>query len=314
MITRRGYAAAAAVALTLTPVVTGCTGSAAVHPAGAGTPRSAVTPMPVIATATPSRPSDIVLPITPYLFTDAQSSQLVAAHVKLASACMRRYGFGYSVPAAPVAPEQLPVNESRYGVMTPDQARYGYHFMAVEMKRLRAGAAPIQDPPKVTPAMAAVLWGSSSGPVDGRSVPSGGCNGEATTELGGRNGRYGDPDIAESIQADSYDRSQSDPRVLKAFAAWSACMRADGYDYPSPNAATNDPRWSASAEPSAAEIATARADVACKRRTNLVGVWASVESAYQDAAIELNADSLRQARATMQRELRTAATLLGSSQ
>ena len=65
---------------------------------------------------------------------------------------------------------------------------------------------------------------------------------------------------------------------------------------------------------SAAEIATARADVACKRRTDLVGIWFSVESAYQGAAIRLNAAALGQAKATMQQELRTAATLLGSSQ
>ncbi|HEY3483105.1 MAG TPA: hypothetical protein VGL02_29870, partial [Streptomyces sp.] len=147
-----------------------------------------------------------------------------------------------------------------------------------------------------------------------RNVPSGGCNGEATAALGGKDGRYGNPDIAESIQADSFTRSQSDARVLKAFAAWSACMRTSGYVYKDPNAATDDPRWAASADPTAAEIATARADVACKRRTDLVGVWSSVESAYQGAAIHLNATALQQARTTMQHELRAAATLLGSSQ
>lgn len=310
---RRDYAETAVVALFLTVAVTGCASAAGGHSATAGNAKQAVTPLPVTVTATASRPSDIVLPIAPYLFTDAQSSRLVAAHTELVSACMKRYGFDYGVATAKAPSEQLPANESRYGVMTPDQARYGYHFMAVEMSRQQAGTAPTQAPPKVTPAMAAVLSGRTGGPVNGRSVPEGGCNAEATTELGGKNGRYGNPDIAESIQADSFTGSQSDARVLKAFAAWSACMRASGYDYKDPDAATNDRRWAASAEPTGAEIATAQADVACKRRTNLVGIWSSVEAAYQRAAIELNAGSLRQARATMQRELRTAATLLGPS-
>jgi hypothetical protein len=272
-----------------------------------------VSPLPVTATPTPSRPSDIVLPIAPYLFSDAQSSQLVAAHTVLVAACMKRYGFTYRVATASAPHGELPANESRYGVMTPQQARYGYHFMAVEMQRQQAGAAPAQKPPKVTPAMAAVLSGRTGGPVGGRKVPSGGCNAQATAELGGKNGRYGDPDIAESIQADSFARSQSDGRVLKAFAAWAACMRAGGYDYRDPNAATNDPRWAAAARPSGAEVATAQADVVCKRRTDLVGVWSSVESGYQGAAIRANADALRQARSTMRRELATAATLLGPS-
>jgi hypothetical protein len=311
---RRDYAGTAVAALFLAAAVTGCTSAAGGHSAAAGNGKPAVTPLPVTATATPSRPSDIVLPIAPYLFSDAQSSRLVAAHTELVSACMNRYGFHYGVATASAPTGQLPANESRYGVMTPDQARYGYHFMAVEMSRQQAGAAPTQAPPKLTPEMTAVLTGSTTGPVNGRSVPKGGCNAEATAKLGGRNGRYGNPDVAESIQADSFTRSQSDARVREAFASWSACMRAGGYDYKDPDAATNDRRWAASAEPTSAEIATAQADVACKRRTNLIGIWSSVESAYQRAAIELNAGSLRQARATMQQELRTAATLLGPSE
>jgi hypothetical protein len=309
MTMRRDISALAVAAVLLAAAVTGCTSAADGRP-GAVRPKPAAAPLPVTATPTPSRPSDIVLPIGRYLFTDAQTSELVAAHSELVAACMKRYGFGYRVPTA--SPHgQLPPNESRYGVMTPEQARYGYHFMAVEIARQQAGAAPAQKPPAVTPAMAAVLSGRSGGSVNGRRVPSGGCNAEATTRLGGKNGRYGDPDIAESIQADSFTRSQSDARVLKVFAAWSSCMRTRGYDYQDPNAAVDDPRWSASREPTRAEVATAQADVACKRRTNLVGVWSSVESAYQGAAIEANAEALSAAKATMQQELRTAAALLG---
>lgn len=306
--------ATAVAALLLAALTAGCAGAAGGRPNGTGRPTPALTPMPVTSTASPTRPSDIVLPVAPYLFTDAQSTRLVAAHNELVARCMKQHGFDYSVATAPDPYGKLPANESRYGVMTPEQARYGYHFMTEEMKRRQAGAAPAQAPPELTPAMTAVLTGTSPGPVGGRSVPRGGCNAEATTELGGKNGRYGNPDVAEGIQADSFTRSQSDPRVLKVFAAWSACMRTSGYVYKDPDAATDDPRWSAAAAPTRAEIATAQADVACKRRTDLVGVWFSVESAYQRAAIKLNAGPLRQAQATMQHELRTAAALLGPSQ
>lgn len=313
VIRRRGCAAAAVAALFLATLVSGCTSAAHDEASAAVTPATAVTPPPVTATATPSRPSDLVLPIAPYLFSDAQASRLVAAHAELIAACMKRYGFTYPVAIASSPNGQLPANESRYGVMTTEQARYGYHFMAVEMRRQQAGAAPAQSQPEVTPAMAAVLSGRTSGPVNGRTVPSGGCNAQATADLGGKNGRYGSPDVAESIQADSFARSQRDARVLNVFEAWSACMRAKGYAYKDPNAATNDPQWAASADPTGAEIATAQADVACKRRTNLVGVWFSVESGYQRAAIALNVDALRTAQTTMHQELRTAGTLLGPS-
>ncbi|SEN17691.1 hypothetical protein [Actinacidiphila rubida] len=311
--TRRDLTAGGAAALLLAAAVSGCTSASGGHPAAAGSPLAAVSPLPVTTAAAPSRPSDIVLPIAPYLFTDAQTSRLVAAHAELIAACMKRYGFAYQVATASAPHGQLPANESRYGVMTPEQARYGYHFMAVEMKLQQAGAVPAVHPPKVTPAMAAVLSGTAAGPVNGRSVPSGGCNAEATAELGGKDGRYGNPDIAETIQADSFTRSQADARVRKAFAAWSSCMRTRGYHYKDPDAADNDPRWAASAQPSGAEIATAQADVACKRRSDVVGVWSSVESGYQGAAIKADAESLRHAQVTMQQELRIAATVLRPS-
>jgi hypothetical protein len=39
-------------------------------------------------------------------------------------------------------------------------------------------------------------------------------------------------------------------------------------------------------------VAAATRDVACKRRVNLVGVWAAVETAYQKRLIEENAETL----------------------
>ncbi|MET9430724.1 MULTISPECIES: hypothetical protein [unclassified Streptomyces] len=75
-----------------------------------------------------------------------------------------------------------------------------------------------------------------------------------------------------------------------------ACAR---FDYPDPFAAA-DERWKTS-EPTPAERATARADVACQRSTNLVKVWAAAETRIQRRLIQRNADRLHEAKARKDR-------------
>ena len=57
-----------------------------------------------------------------------------------------------------------------------------------------------------------------------------------------------------------------------------------GFSYPGPMAAIDDRRF-ATRTPTRLEIDVATADVACKRGTNLAGVWFAVEAARQRAAI-----------------------------
>ncbi|MFD7663817.1 hypothetical protein [Streptomyces sp. NPDC059788] len=92
--------------------------------------------------------------------------------------------------------------------------------------------------------------------------------------------------LVDQVSTASYEQSRRAPAVRKAFARRSACMRAKGFSYQDPMAADNDPAWNAGAKtPSRAEVATARADVACKRRTSLVGAWWKAKAAYQERAI-----------------------------
>lgn len=86
-----------------------------------------------------------------------------------------------------------------------------------------------------------------------------------------------------------------DPTYVAAVADWSGCMTERGYTYTDPQAALGDPRWSqdrASDQASAAQIATAVADVECKISTNLIGVAVAVQSAYDQQYIQSHADQL----------------------
>ena len=61
-------------------------------------------------------------------------------------------------------------------------------------------------------------------------------------------------------------------------------MAASGYGYADVWAANNDIRWE-SETPSQVEIDTATTDVTCRQRTELVGTWLAVETAYQRQAV-----------------------------
>lgn len=79
---------------------------------------------------------------------------------------------------------------------------------------------------------------------------------------------------------------RGDSRFRAVAHAWSRCMADAGFDYMQPLDALTDPRWRVEgANPSAAQIATARADIACKQRTNLVGIAVALLTVYDNAYI-----------------------------
>ncbi len=78
-------------------------------------------------------------------------------------------------------------------------------------------------------------------------------------------------------------------------------MAAKGFSYPTPTAAFLDPKWVPQSEAqfqdytvTPAQIATATADLACKKSTNLVGVAVAVETAYDKQYIAAHAAALAQ--------------------
>ncbi|WP_433455201.1 hypothetical protein ACQPXS_44840 [Streptomyces sp. CA-142005] len=237
------------------------------------------------------------LPVERYMLTPRQALGYDELDDAAVRACVRRLSVPYPVaarlPAGSAAEREAldayTVLYRRYGLTDAAEARtWGYHTPAPEPSG--ATAAKAAKPPSLSAAAQSVLTGvdGSGTPLTsyrGRPVPRGGCLGEAERLLGAgaSQGPGTDTDgIVTSIKADGFERSMSDPRVTKVFSAWSACMNARGFRMTTP---MDEVPSSNGATPSRSEIAQARADVACKARTNLVGVWFAVESAYEQAAI-----------------------------
>ncbi len=124
-------------------------------------------------------------------------------------------------------------------------------------------------------------------------------------------GTSGAARLAQEIQEKAFSQTQTDHRVRAVYAAWAACMRQRGHDYPNPFKAAADAKWNMGAPPTAAEIRTAQADVACKQRTNLLGITFAVEAGYENAAIAQNPAALAALRSVLTAQARSLARMLG---
>jgi hypothetical protein len=122
-----------------------------------------------------------------------------------------------------------------------------------------------------------------------------GCMGEATTAVYGEGAFTQLNDQFMEVDA----RMQADPRIVEAFAAWSACMADAGYTYSKPTETFDDffARLSALGEepdPAALktlqeeEIATATADRACAKETDIETIQQEV---FQEISTEVASGS-----------------------
>ncbi|WP_328958860.1 hypothetical protein [Kitasatospora purpeofusca] len=247
-----------------------------------------------------SRVDDRALPIETYLLSGEQFRQLDAAQGVLVTRCVRGFGLDYSAPT-PTAPTTTQTTHRYDPVDSSDVSANGYHSPDPDRGR-KPGAAPSLSP-DVTTVLGAGL-GPDGRPAPGtaaeyrgKQLPAGGCIADAQRRLAAHGGTGRDADVAVGVNYEGFERSRQDPRVLAVFRDWSRCMAERGYSYGTPGDALKDPRWGATATPSAEEIATAGADVACKERVNVVGVWFTVESAYEQELIRLKQPELAAARA-----------------
>lgn len=283
--------------------------------AGCSGAQAGSAPPEVTATPVASDPAALVLPIEQYLYTPAQTDELSTAMYLGVRRCMAE--FGYSLPARSMLGSQYSggLVPLRYGPSDMTSAgTYGYH------RPPPPGGAKVMAQPVLSATERYTYFGPRAGTSDtapatpeptaahGRPVPRGGCLAQAQRDIAG-DAVFGQSPIAEQIKQAGYAASTADPRVVAVFHQWSACMRGRGYSYPDPVRAYEDPRWNT---PSAttAEIAAAKADVTCKRQTNLVGVWFAVESAYQDQQIGQQRAGLAAERAAKGEQLAKAARIL----
>jgi hypothetical protein len=242
-------------------------------------------------------------PIDAYKLTPDRMRQLNNGQTRLVNRCLQRFGYPPSMPEMP--PPAVDTSR-RYGITDPAAAaKYGYQPPAGD------GAAKPQNASPPSAALAAVLYGSDDGTrkAAGNSVdiPVGGCMGEAKRQLKADRYEQANPgDLATDIEQAAGRQAEADERVKTKIAEWSACMRAAGYFYPTPFDAVTGADSAAS---KAAEVQTAVTDVKCKQKVNLIGVWFTVESAYEQVLIDRNQDRLTDLKAKLDAALQAAAAV-----
>lgn len=259
----------------------------------------------------------VLLPVDAYLSTTPQVAQEQHAAFVLARRCLTRYGI--TLPPPPDTPYPdigLYGMKRRYGVpdTLADARRYGFH-MAFDDPRSPEASGPRW--PGQIPAQQRELYTGLTphGPLtssNGIAVPKGGCLGEAYRALS-RNDQINEAPIVDRVKRDSFGYSQLDPRVIAAQTGWSTCMAAEGYRYRTSLDAMGKAPNSNGPNAGSAEIGVAVADYDCATKVNLVGVWAAVETAYQNQQIDAHAEEFAAARTSLQEQQQaTAAVLAGN--
>ncbi|SNQ48533.1 conserved hypothetical protein [Frankia canadensis] len=234
--------------------------------------------------------SRLRLPLDPYLLTPRESEWVSQAYRRPLTDCLRR--FGLTTPERPVSTGgPATSNERRYGITDPAlAASAGYRVAATPSAATPTPPARPTPTGSADPRLLDVLTGRR-GTVDGHPVPNGGCSGEARRRMTVGAPAVSDPFLAQRLSQESYGQSGRDRRVQAATHAWSDCMHGHGYDYATPLDAAADPRFR-DGPVSRTEITVATTDIACKKQTNLVGVWFAVEAALQKPRVAANRTAL----------------------
>ncbi|MGI5349085.1 hypothetical protein ACQEU8_12950 [Streptomyces sp. CA-250714] len=248
----------------------------------------------------------ITVPFDAYNISPAEGMRIDTAEDSLVGECMRHRGMKWK--AVPLPPERdiEPTNRRRYGVVEPDAARiFGFHDPenrpSVTRRSEKADAREKQLSPKEQ--RAAYGDKSKSGP--------GGCLKKARNQVMKGAPKINIPLFNTRIKQ-TFDASQRDPKVKRAFRSWSTCMKNAGFRYKDPLAAVTDKRWE-TAKPSHNEIRTAKADVRCKKKTNLATIWMATEKHIQTNAIRKHPKDFQALKKTKQVQLKAAHRILTSS-
>jgi hypothetical protein len=261
----------------------------------------------VVVTASPTA-SDLAtetLPLDAYIVNADQVSDIDFATKLLAKACMKRFGVDWNTGGR-ISP---PNNGRNYGLGLVDAVRaatYGYHPTPAE----RASQDSSQDTGRdLTDEQAILLGGVGPGQPAKPGVPDGGCYGEARRQLAWDDSVYM---WLQQLAVQAMRRTLEHANTQAANARWSACMKAAGHTYATPNDANNNQSWwrDDDAGPSEREINTAVADVRCKTETNYVGELTAVLVANQQKIVEDNLERLQATRGQIREALKRAADVL----
>ncbi|MEU9172089.1 hypothetical protein AB0D34_30565 [Streptomyces sp. NPDC048420] len=264
-------------------------------------------------------------PLDGYEATVAERSALVQARKKLTVQCMARYGFTYTPPAEPETGSGK-ANARLYGVVSAKvAAQYGYQNPGAASAPQKTATAPLTEAeelalngedlldPADLPASQedAERKGGSKQKIGGKAVPVGGCGTEASLKLYRPKANAVDMLYVFNLKSKAQSLSRADSRVRENTEKWSACMRKAGYSATDPMDAADELGYTDDELSSSAAITAAKADVACKKEVNLVGVRYTVETAYQKRLIDKNAETLNLAQQQLEDRLKLAARLNG---
>jgi hypothetical protein len=238
------------------------------------------------------------LPLDRSLLTPIEELEVVKARNTLMEHCLADHGLAFTFPV--VDPVRDAAKPRRYGLVDAGEAAaYGYRDPAVFAAH-GAGTTAHQPPPEVV----SVITGVRAGKAGGRDVPAGGCAGEADRTLAA-DAQPGQEPVSFALSGRSHEITRTAPPVTAAAEAWSRCMAAAGFPYARPDAAIDDPAFTAG-RPSPHEITVATQDVRCKESVDWVRTWVGVERAVQDVLIRRHTTDLLRERQHKQQQLAVA--------
>ncbi|MFE1416279.1 hypothetical protein ACFW6F_36605 [Streptomyces sp. NPDC058746] len=269
-------------------------------------------------------------PMDAYTDTEAERIRMGQVQEVLVARCMARYGFTYeAVKPAAAAVGAGAEDRHRYlfGLADPEfAAAHGYD------KSAGGGTPPKPAAPQLSDSAYVVMNGEQRGvqggkPLDapteeeaaqldsgltaaGQKVPAGGCGREGFRKLYAPTKDSVDLLFAFGLSSEAHERSKQDSRVVKALAKWSACMDKSGYGGIDTPYDVVEKLGLESDKGGPKAVTAAKADVACKREVNLVGIWAAVEKAYQERLVDEHAETLALYEKQREARFRLAASLV----
>ncbi|MEU9576262.1 hypothetical protein [Streptomyces chilikensis] len=274
-------------------------------------------------------PSTWSLPLNDYqvINNEVNSTLLQAARSKLTASCMKNLGVAapFEVPAswteASARNSAGPRNamDVRYGDHDLVKVTtYGYGWPESSTPdRARTSSA---QPQNADVDLALKGWrdpisgkerSGVAKTLHGKAVPPRGCSGQSMTKLTGHEGGVDtSEDPIRKLEREAWDKMHTDPRVLAVFSEWSECMEGKGYTYEDPWAANNDPKWAPDGR-SVAAIATATADVQCRRKHQVTQTMHSIEVEWQKKLMQQHPATITEAEAHTKQTMDRVNSVLG---
>ncbi|MEV0195701.1 hypothetical protein [Nonomuraea sp. NPDC050691] len=294
-----------AASVRLTAAVLGSVVAAGCSAAATHSPSQRQAVPPVVSVPLPGEEArGLTVPFDAYNFSPAEIMTIEAAEDLLIRDCMRDQGMAWEVLPQARQEDVEPPHRRRYGVIEPQMAQlFGYHVPAERPSVAERRARWDVRTAKLSAQERRAAYG------DDTAGDGGGCARQARrTRLQGA--PKVDSSLFNRLIEQTFEASQRDENVVRAFQSWSACMTAVGVRYANPLQAVTDERWMRDDRPSSAEIRVATADVRCKEKTDLVAVWARAEKRLQDDAVRGHAEQFRVLKASKDQQLLTARRLL----